>query len=107
MDMRKVVGLNVLRIRRERGISQEELSFRSGFGRAYLSGLQTGKRNPTVVSLWEIANALDAEPADLLRAAAPEDQPTVGLSRPKRRGLTKRQAIRASGLTEKGWTEPK
>ena len=51
MDMRKVVGLNVLRLRRERGISQEELSFRSGFGRAYLSGLETGKRNPTVVSL--------------------------------------------------------
>lgn len=60
MDMRKVVGLNVLRLRRERGISQEELSFRSGFGRAYLSGLETGKRNPTVVSLWEIASALGA-----------------------------------------------
>ena len=67
MDMRKVVGWNVLRLRRERGLSQEELSFRSGFGRAYLSGLETGKRNPTVVTLWELATALDATPIDLLK----------------------------------------
>ena len=72
MDMRKVVGLNVLRLRRERGISQEELSFRSGFGRAYLSGLETGKRNPTIVSLWEIASALDAKPVDLLQELPPD-----------------------------------
>ncbi|WP_375462126.1 helix-turn-helix domain-containing protein [uncultured Enterovirga sp.] len=99
--MRKVVGLNVLRLRREQGISQEELSFRSGFGRAYLSGLETGKRNPTVVSLWEIANALDAKPVDLLREPAPDDPPATSPPRPKRRGLTKRQAIRASGLAKK------
>ena len=101
MDMRKVVGLNVLRLRRERGISQEELSFRSGFGRAYLSGLETGKRNPTIVSLWEIASALDAEPVELLREPAPDDAPAASPSRLKRRGPTRRQAIRASGLARK------
>lgn len=101
MDMRKVVGLNVLRLRRERGISQEELSFRSGFGRAYLSGLETGKRNPTVVSLWEIANALEAKPVDLLRVPVSDDPPAAVASGPKRQGLTKRQAIRASSLTKK------
>lgn len=101
MDMRKVVGPNVLRLRRERGISQEKLSFRSGFGRAYLSGLETGKRNPTVVSLWEIAPALDAKPVDLLRDPAPDDPPVSGAPSPKRRGLTRRQAIRASGLAKK------
>jgi transcriptional regulator with XRE-family HTH domain len=101
MDMRKVVGLNVLRLRRERGISQEELSFRSGFGRAYLSGLETGKRNPTVVSLGEIATALDVKPADLLREPALDDPPAPSPPGPKRPGLTKRQAIRASGLARK------
>ena len=95
MDMRKIVGLNVLRIRRERGISQEELSFRSGFGRAYLSGLETGKRNPTVVSLWEIPSALGATPVDLLRDPPPEPTATDATG-PKRRRLTRRQAIRAA-----------
>lgn len=101
MDMRKVVGLNVLRLRRELGISQEELSFRSGFGRAYLSGLETGKRNPTVVSLWEIADALEAKPVDLLREPPADDPLAADPTRPKRRGLTKRQAIRASGLARR------
>lgn len=100
MDMRKVVGLNVLRLRRERGISQEELSFRSGFGRAYLSGLETGKRNPTIVSLWEIASALDASPLDLLQEPVLQDPPAAAVPAPKRRGLTRRQAIRASGLAK-------
>ena len=101
MDMRKVVGLNVLRLRRERGISQEELSFRSGFGRAYLSGLETGKRNPTVVSLWEIANALEAKPIELLREPTLDDPPASSPPRLKRGGLTKREAIRASRLARK------
>ena len=100
MDMRKVVGLNVLRLRRERGISQEELSFRSGFGRAYLSGLETGKRNPTVVSLWEIAQALDAKPVDLLQEVQAEPTRDEG-SRGKRQGLTRRQAIRADRARRK------
>jgi transcriptional regulator with XRE-family HTH domain len=67
MDIRMVVGLNVQRLRRERGLSQEELSFRSGFTRAYLSGLETGRRNPTVVSLVKLAAALDAEIEALIR----------------------------------------
>lgn len=101
MDMRKVVGLNVLRLRHERGISQEELSFRSGFGRAYLSGLETGKRNPTVVSLLEIAQALDAKPIDLLQEVQAEPAGEMDI-RPKRRGLTRRQAIRAGRPTRDG-----
>lgn len=65
-----VVGLNVQRVRRERSFSQEELSFRSGFSRAYLSGLEAGKRNPTIMSLWKLAVALDATLEDLIRRPA-------------------------------------
>lgn len=62
-----VVGLNVQRLRRERALSQEELSFRSGFTRAYLSGLETGRRNPTIVSLVKLAAALHTEIEALIR----------------------------------------
>lgn len=67
MDIRAVVGLNVLRIRREHSLSQEELSFRSGLTRAYLSGLEAGRRNPTIVSLKRLADALGVDVDDLVR----------------------------------------
>lgn len=67
MDMRRLVGQNVRRIRIERGLSQERLSELSGFTQQYLSGLERGQRNPTVVTLYELAQALGVQPIDLLR----------------------------------------
>ncbi|MEC5293604.1 helix-turn-helix transcriptional regulator [Aurantimonas sp. C2-6-R+9] len=61
MDIRGVVGLNVQRLRRKRDISQEELSLRSGCTRGYLSGIETGRRNPTVLFLASLAKALESD----------------------------------------------
>ena len=61
MDIRVIVGLNVQRLRRERDISQEELSLRSDCTRGYLSGIETGRRNPTVVFLASLASALESD----------------------------------------------
>lgn len=68
MDMRKLVGRNVERLRRAQGITQEQLAERSGFSQQYISGLENGRRNPTVVTLYEIAVALNSKPVDLLEA---------------------------------------
>lgn len=70
MDMRKLVGRNFARIRREKGLTQEEVAERSGFGQQHLSGLKRGQRNPTVVSLYEIAQALGVSHLDLLQPAS-------------------------------------
>ena len=59
MDMRKLVGENVRRARLEKGLTQEELAEQSGFSQQYNSGLERGRRNPTVVSVYELANALN------------------------------------------------
>ena len=67
MDMRKLVGRNVREIRRARAMTQEELADRSGFSQQYISGLERGSRNPTIVSLFELAQALEVQPVDLLR----------------------------------------
>ena len=40
------------------GLTQAELAERMGVDRAYVSGLELGQRNPTVLSLWHIAQAL-------------------------------------------------
>ncbi len=66
MDMRKLVGRNVNRLRLEKGLTQEAFAEKSGFSQQYISGLEQGKRNPTVVSLWELAQALGVKPVDLL-----------------------------------------
>lgn len=66
MDMRRIVGLNVKRRRLELGLTQEQLAELSGFSQQYLSDLENGRRNPTVVSLWELAQALDTTPIALI-----------------------------------------
>lgn len=66
MDMRRLVGENVRRIRQDRGLTQEQFADLSGFSQQYLSGLERGRRNPTVVTLFELATALKAQPVELL-----------------------------------------
>jgi transcriptional regulator with XRE-family HTH domain len=58
MDMRRRVGLNLKRERSIKGWSQEELADQSGLHRTYISGLERGLRNPTVVVLGKLATAL-------------------------------------------------
>jgi transcriptional regulator with XRE-family HTH domain len=66
MDMRRLVGQNVKKIRLEKKLTQEQFSDISGFSQQYLSGLESGRRNPTVVTLYEIAKALGVSHLDLL-----------------------------------------
>ena len=64
--MRKVVGANVRRLRQKKGLTQEQFAEISGFSQQYISGLEKGHRNPTVVSLHELATALGIAPAELI-----------------------------------------
>jgi len=66
MDMRKLVGRNFARLRRQLGLTQEQVEERSGFSQQYLSGLERGRRNPTVVTLFELAQALGVSHVDLV-----------------------------------------
>jgi transcriptional regulator with XRE-family HTH domain len=67
MDMRKLVGRNVRAVRQARGMTQEQLAEASGFSQQYISDLERGRRNPTVVSLYELALALNSTPIELLQ----------------------------------------
>ena len=62
-----LVGRNTRRIRLERGLTQEDLAIASGFGQNYISDLERGRRNPTVVTLWELSQALNVSPLDLIQ----------------------------------------
>lgn len=66
MDIREQVGANLRRIRRESGFSQEALAFECGLHRTYVSGVERGIRNPTVVILDKIATALNVPASELV-----------------------------------------
>jgi transcriptional regulator with XRE-family HTH domain len=70
MDMRRLVGRNVLRIRKSKGITQERLAEMSGFSQQYISGLEKGQRNPTVVTVYELSLALGVNFIELLKPDA-------------------------------------
>ncbi len=67
MDMRKLVGQNVRRLRGKRGLTQERFAEVSGFSQQYISGLEQGRRNPTVVTLYELATALGVSHVELVK----------------------------------------
>lgn len=58
MDVRKILGANVRKLRLSAKLSQEELAARIGMAQHYVSQLETGKRNPTVLTLALISQAL-------------------------------------------------
>ncbi len=68
MDVRKRIGWNVRRLRAERGLTQEAFATDSGLDRGYLSGVERGVRNPSVLVLNRIAEALEADLEDLVDA---------------------------------------
>jgi len=72
MDMRKLVGRNVKRIRQKNSLTQEQFAEISGFSQQYISSLERGRRNPTVVTLYELATALGVSHMDLVRPGKAE-----------------------------------
>lgn len=66
MDVIAIFARNVRVSRKAKGLSQEELAFRAGMKRSYVSDLENRKRNPTVRALGRLALALDVAPASLL-----------------------------------------
>lgn len=68
MDMRRLVGQNVRKIRLERGLTQEQLSEKSGLTQQYISDLERGLRNPTIITVYELAKALGVGHAELLHS---------------------------------------
>ena len=61
MDIRRRLGLNIQRLRHEKGWSQEEFADRAGLHRTYVSGVERGVRNPTITIVEKLARTLGAD----------------------------------------------
>jgi transcriptional regulator with XRE-family HTH domain len=63
-------GRAVREARAQRGMSQEALALACGIDRTYISGIERGTRNPSLMNILRVADALNTAPADLFAAAA-------------------------------------
>lgn len=59
-------GEAVRQLRKAHGISQEEFADQIGIHRTYIGGIERGERNPTLTTIWKIADALGVSPRDLM-----------------------------------------
>ena len=62
-------GAAVRAQREARGLSQEDLGFEADLDRTYVSGVERGVRNPTVVTIFALAKALKVQASKLVTKA--------------------------------------
>lgn len=66
MKLRNRVALNIQDLRRERGLSQEELALRAGVNRGYMGKLENAKYAASLDMLEKVAAALGVDASALL-----------------------------------------
>jgi transcriptional regulator with XRE-family HTH domain len=71
MKVQERVGLNVQNLRRGQGLSQEELADRAGIHQSYLSDIERGRRNPSLLVLARVAEALGVDLEELVKRRGP------------------------------------
>ena len=65
-DIRVRFGRRLRELRKERGLSQEELAFRAGLHRTYVSSAERGERNVALINIERLAKALAVDMCDLV-----------------------------------------
>jgi transcriptional regulator with XRE-family HTH domain len=68
MDLREVFATNLRRLRHAKGLSQDDLAYEAEISRSYLSQLEKGVYFASLKIVGKLAIALDADPAEFLRA---------------------------------------
>ena len=65
-DWRAIVGKNVRHLRQLKGLTQEELAFEAQLDLTYVGGIERGRRNPSLLVMARISEALSVPLTKLL-----------------------------------------
>jgi transcriptional regulator with XRE-family HTH domain len=65
-DWRATLGKNVRKYRQQRKLTQEQLAFEAQIDLTYMGAIERGRRNPSLLVMARIADALDVTPSKLL-----------------------------------------
>jgi transcriptional regulator with XRE-family HTH domain len=58
-DWQAILGRNVRKFRQQRKLTQEQLAFEAQIDLTYMGGIERGKRNPSLLVMARIADALE------------------------------------------------
>ncbi|CAH1748285.1 HTH cro/C1-type domain-containing protein [Thauera humireducens] len=72
MDAGEAFGKVLRRVRREAGLTQEQLGFEADLRRTYVSLLELGQQQPSLTTILKLAAALQRRPGELLDLTANE-----------------------------------
>jgi transcriptional regulator with XRE-family HTH domain len=70
VKIQKAFGLVLRDVRTKAGLSQERLALNAGLDRTYISLLERGLRQPTLSTLFQLAEILEVAPATLVARTA-------------------------------------
>ncbi|MCK9166672.1 MAG: helix-turn-helix domain-containing protein [Eubacteriaceae bacterium] len=65
-NVKVLFGKQLRKVRMAKGISQEELAFRSGLHRTYVSSVERGERNISIVNIQKLSEALGVDISNLM-----------------------------------------
>jgi transcriptional regulator with XRE-family HTH domain len=63
----KNFGSNVIKLRKAKGMTQEQLADEAGIERSYMGAIERGERNPTLHKVYQIYKALKVSLLDLFK----------------------------------------
>ena len=66
MKLRQIVARNLRVLRKQKGLSQEELAFRAGINRNYVGQIEREEKSPTIDVIEKLSIALGTPPMVLL-----------------------------------------
>ena len=69
MTIEEAFGIVIRRLRKERGLSQDELSNMSSLDRGFISQIERGKQQPTLLTMFGLASALKVSAARVIYEA--------------------------------------
>ena len=68
MKLRAIVARNLRILRKQKGLSQEELAFQAGINRNYVGQIEREEKSPTVDLIEKLSTPLGIEPVQLFKS---------------------------------------
>ncbi|MBP3230939.1 MAG: helix-turn-helix transcriptional regulator, partial [Anaerovibrio sp.] len=66
MTINEIIAINMSRLRKDKNLSFGQLAERSGVSKVMLSQIETGEGNPTINTIWKVANGLGVDYSQLI-----------------------------------------
>ena len=67
MEITQAFGIALRKLRNEKGLTQEELGFESDLRRTFVSTLELGQKQPTLVTIFKLSSGLNIKPSKFLQ----------------------------------------